>query len=91
MSARWLSDGKYEIRAKKARKSVRNRKNLMKMRCCGIHGGQTDTGSSQKHFLPFNVLLNVGIDPNFPQKKLFSFLALFKEKFRFIPAKKVLV
>ena len=36
----------------------------------------------KKHFLPFRVLLNVGIDPNFPQKKFF-FLALFREKFRF--------
>ena len=24
-----------------------------------------------KHFLPFCILLNVGIDPNFPQKKFF--------------------
>ena len=30
-------------------------------------GGQADAGSSQKHFLPFRVLLNVGIyNPNFP-------------------------
>ena len=33
--------------------------NLMKMRCCVIYipGGQTDACSSQKHFLPFCVLL----------------------------------
>ena len=30
-----------------------------------------DVGSSQKQFLPFRVLLNVGIDPNFPQKLVF--------------------
>ena len=41
---------------------------------------------TKKHFLPFRVPLNVGIDPNFPQKFFFSFLALFSEKFRF-PAK----
>ena len=29
-------------------------------------GGQTDAGSSQKHSLPFRVLLNVGINANFP-------------------------
>ena len=62
----------------------------MKMRRCVIPGGQTDVGSSQKHFLPFRVLLNVKIDPDFPQKSFFSFLALFTEKFRF-PAKKNLV
>ena len=62
----------------------------MKMRCCVIPCGQTDVGSSQKHFLPFRVLLNVGIDANFPQKRLLFFLALFNEKFRF-PAKKKLV
>ena len=60
----------------------------MKMRCCVIPCAQTDVGSSQKHFLPFYVILNVGIDPNFPKKKFFfSFLPLFKEKDRF-PAKK---
>ena len=37
-------------------------------------------------FLPFHVLLNVDIDPNFAQKSFFSFLALFREKLRF-PAK----
>ena len=42
----------------------------------------TEVGSSQKkHLLTFRVLLNVGIDPNFPQKISFSFLALFREKF----------
>jgi len=35
--------------------------------------------------LPFHVLLNVGIDPNSPQKSFF-FWALFREKFCF-PAK----
>ena len=45
-------------------------------------GGQTDAGSSQKHFLPFRVLLNVG-------SKFFTktfFFALFRKKFR-LPAK----
>ena len=61
------------------------------MRCCVIPCCQTDAGSSQKHFLPFRVLLNVGIDPNVTQKKFFfSFLALFKEKFG-IPTKTFLV
>ena len=46
---------------------------------------------TKKHFLPFRVLPNVGIDPTFSQKKFFfSFLALFREKFRF-PAKTFLV
>ena len=58
------------------------------MLCIVIPGGQTDAGSSQKHFLPFRVLLNVGIDPNFPQK-LFFFFTLFREKFR-LPAKIIL-
>ena len=47
------------------------------MRCCVIPRGQIDAGSSQKHFLPSCVLLNVGMDPNFPQKKfvfLFGFI-----------------
>ena len=58
------------------------------MQCCVTPCGQTDVGSSQKTliFLPFRVLLNIGIDPNFPKKGFFSFLALFTEKFRF-PAK----
>ena len=46
--------------------------------------GTADAGSSQKHFLPFLILLNVGIDPNFPHNVFF--FALFEEKFRF-PAK----
>ena len=67
------------------RKSERNRKNLMKMRCCVIPRGQTDVGSSLKHFFPFRVLIKIGIDRKFLQKKFFffSFLALFREKFRF--------
>ena len=36
---------------------------------------------TKKHFLPIRVLINVGIDPNFPQKSFFfPFLALFREK-----------
>ena len=45
---------------------------FVSMRCCAIPCSQTDAGSSQKHFLPFRVLLNVGIDPNFPQKGFFK-------------------
>ena len=70
---------KYE--RKKARNFEQNQENLMKMRCCVI-------GLSQKHFLPFRLLLNVGIDPNF-SKKVFFFFALFREKFCF-PAEKKL-
>ena len=54
-------------------KYERNRKNLMKMRCCVRPCGQTDAGSSQKHFVPFRVFINIGIDPNFPQKLFFCF------------------
>ena len=57
-------------------------KNLTKIGCCVTPCIQTDVGSSQK----FRVLLNVGIDPNFPQKCFFSSLTLFREKVRF-PAK----
>ena len=47
----------------------------MKMRRCVIPCGQTEIGSSQKHFLPFRVLLNVGIHP--------KFLSFFFSKFFF--------
>ena len=56
------------------------------MRCCVTTFGQTDVQlitKKKKHFLRFRVLLNVGIDPNFPQKNLFSFLALFEKKIAF--------
>ena len=43
------------------------------MRCCVIPCGQKDAGSSQKHFWPFRVLLNVGIDLKFPHTKNFFF------------------
>ena len=56
------------------------------MGCCVRPFGQTDAGSSQEHFLPFRVLLNVGIDPNFPQKRFF--FGLFREKFRFLAKKR---
>ena len=52
----------------------------MKMRRCVIPGGQTDVGSSQKHFLPFRVLLNVEIDPDFPQKKFLFFFGFIHRK-----------
>ena len=55
------------------------------MRYCVTPCGQMDVlAHHKKNFLPFRVLLNVGIDPNFPQKSFFfSFLVLFGEKFRF--------
>ena len=56
--------------------------NLMKMRNTLWSGRRRLI--RKKHFLPFRVLLNVGIDPNFVQKSFFfSLLALFREKFRF--------
>ena len=65
-------------------KSEKIRVHLIKIRYCAIPG-QTDAGSSQNYFLPFRILLNIRIDPNFPQK-VFFFFALFREKFCF-PAK----
>ena len=35
---------------------------------------------TKKHFLPFRVLLNVGIDPNFPQKRFFFFFGFIQTK-----------
>ena len=35
---------------------------------------------TKKHFLPFRVLLNVGIDPNFPQKFFLFFLGFIQRK-----------
>ena len=71
---------KNEIRAKKSEKiRAKSKKNLMKW-------SDRRRLVTKKHFLPFRVLLNVGIDPIFPQKIFFSFLALLREKFRF-PAK----
>ena len=46
---------KYEIQAKKARKSERNQiKYLVKMGCCVTPCGKTDVGSSQTTFLAFS-------------------------------------
>ena len=42
----------------------------MKMRCCVIPCGQTDR-LIKKTFLAFRALLNVRIDPQFPQTGLF--------------------
>ena len=41
------------------------------MRSCVRPCGHTAAGSLQKQFLPFRLLLNVGIDPDFPQKRFF--------------------
>jgi len=35
---------------------------------------------TKKHFLPFRVLLNVGIDPNFPQKSFFFSFGFIQRK-----------
>ena len=77
-----LKNLKYEIRAKKARKSVPNRKkNLMRMRYCVTPSGQMDVvAHHKKNFLPFRVLLNVGIDPNFPQKSFFFLFGFIRRK-----------
>ena len=65
--------------SEKESKFERNRKNLMRtdaMLCNTLWSDRRRLIT--KHFLPFRVLLNVGIDPSFPQKKfVFSFLALF--------------
>ena len=67
--------GSMKYKQKRREKSKRNRKKLdMKMWCCVIPCEQTDAGSLQKYFLPFRVLLNVGIDPNFPQQGFFFFI-----------------
>ena len=81
----------YEIRGKKERKSERNRKKHDENAVFFYHLVVRETWAfHKKHFLPFRVLLNVGVDPNFPQKKFFfSFLASFREKFLF-PAKTLL-
>ena len=52
------------------------------MRCCVTPCGQTDVGSSQKIkiFLPFRVLLNVGIDPDFSQKSFFFFFGFIQRE-----------
>ena len=70
---------KYE--RKKLESPSEIEKNLMKRRCCVTPCGQTDVGSSQqKHFLPFRILLNVGIDPNFPQRIFFFVFGFIQRK-----------
>ena len=66
--------------SEKSEKIERNRENLMKMRCCVIPCGQTDVGSSQKHFLAFRELLNVGIDPNFQPKNFLFFFGFIQRE-----------
>ena len=80
-----IGSTKY-ARKKREHPNESEKKNLMEMRCCVILDCQTEAGLSEKHFLPFCVLLNVGIDLNFSQKKVFL---VYSEKFRF-PAKKFL-
>ena len=51
------------------------------MRCCVTPCGQTDVlPHHKKHCLPFSVLLNVGIDPNFPQESFFFFFGFIQRK-----------
>ena len=78
---------KYEIWAKKARKSERNKKKLDEdAMLCNTLWSDRCRLIAKNFFLPFHVLLNVGIDPDFLQKKSFFYLALFRGKFCF-PAK----
>ena len=74
-----MSEKSEKIRAK-------SQKNLMKIlsTLCNTVWSDRRRLITKKHFLPFRVFLNVGIDPNFPQICFFSFLALFREKFRFL-------
>ena len=71
---------KYE--RKKQENPSEIEKNSIKMRCFVTPCGQTDVDSSQKTFifLPFRVLLNVGIDPNFPKKSFFFAFWLYSGK-----------
>ena len=60
----------------------KSKKNLMKMRSmlCNTLWSETRSLITKKHFSPFRVLLNVGIDPNFPQKSFFFFLGFTHRK-----------
>ena len=72
---------KYEIQAKKARKSERNRKKLDEdASLCDSLWSDRRRLITKKYFLPFRVLLNVGIDPNFPRKQFFFLFWLYSEK-----------
>ena len=80
---KFLKLQKLEVR--NTREKSENEKNLMKMRCCIKPYGQTDVGSSQKTFPAFSFTSKCRLDPNskfFTEKFFFSFLALFREKFR---------
>ena len=73
---------KYEIRAKKARESEGNRKKLDEdaMFFTTLWSDKRRLTTKKKYFLPFSVLLNVGLDPNFPQKSFFLFFFGFPAK-----------
>ena len=81
---------KFEVRntSENLRKSERNRKKLDEdaMLFNTMWSDRRWLITKNISVLAFCVLLNVGIDPNFSQKIFFSFLTLFREKFRF-PAK----
>jgi len=63
-----------EIPVKKPRKSERNRKKLDEdAMLCNTLWSDRRRLITKKHFLPFHILLNDGIDTNFPQKSFFSF------------------
>ena len=85
---KFLKLQKFEIRAKKARKSERNRKKLDEgvMLCNTLWSDRRRLITKFRlitNFLPFRVLLNVGIDPNFPQKSFFFLFWLYSENFVF--------
>ena len=71
----------YEIQGKKERRSERNRKKLDENAVFFLLVvRETWAFHKKKHFLPFHVVLNVGVDPNFPQKKVFFLFWLHSEK-----------
>ena len=74
---KFLKFQKFEVRNPSEIEKI-----MMKMRRCVTPCGQTDVDSSQKTFLAFSrtVLLNVGIDPNFPQNSFFFLFWLYSEK-----------
>ena len=77
---KFLKLQKFEVRntsVKNEKIRAKSKKNLMKMQCCVTPCGHTH---HKKHFLPFRVLLNVGLDTNFPQKIFFFFFGFIQRK-----------
>ena len=78
---------KYERKKRENRSEIEKKHDEDAMLCNTLWLDRRTGSSKKKHFLPFRVLLDLGIDQNFPKKNVFfNFLALFREKFRF-PAK----